>query len=362
MELTPQRAAKLEMVERLVGHPSEPIRGDAQGYGYRNKLELSFGVRRYLPEAEKDGDPSGTWLGFHPPGWFSKIVPVSRCELASEGINEAISVLFEDLPEPAWDNQSHTGHWRHVVFRQGEQLVVNLVTHPDADASQVKSVADRLGALDHVGGVVWTVTDRVSDVASGETAAVLYGQSTVDFEMNGIRLRLPHQAFFQVNTAGARILFETIREALGPADGATLLDLYCGVGAIGLVLGGEYERVLGVELVEPAIDVARENAAINGIDSEWYAGTVESVLPQLELSGAKHVVVDPPRAGLHPKAAKFLAGLDAEVLVYVACSPASLGRDRLLLEAGGWVLEQLWTIDLFPQTPHVEAVARFVRG
>jgi 23S rRNA (uracil1939-C5)-methyltransferase len=361
MGLDPQRAAKLEMVERLVGHPSEPIRGADQGYGYRNKLELSFGVRRYLPEAEKDGESDGTWLGFHPPGWFSKIVPVSRCELASEGINEAIAVLFEDLPQPAWDNQSHTGHWRHVVFRQGEQLVVNLVTHPDADEAQVMAVAQRLGALEHVGGVVWTVTDRMSDVASGETAAVLYGESTVDFEMNGVRLRLPHQAFFQVNTDGARILFETIREALGPPAGATLLDLYCGVGAIGLVLGREYERILGVELVEPAIEVARENAAINGIESEWYAGTVESVLPTLELGGAKHVVVDPPRAGLHPKAALFLATLDAEVLVYVACSPTSLGRDRLVLEEGGWSLERLWTVDLFPQTPHVEAVARFVR-
>jgi tRNA/tmRNA/rRNA uracil-C5-methylase (TrmA/RlmC/RlmD family) len=180
--------------------------------------------------------------------------------------------------------------------------------------------------------------------------------------MDGVRLRLPHQAFFQVNTAGARILFETIREALGPSSGATLLDLYCGVGAIGLVLGRAYERVLGVELVEPAIEVARENAALNGVVSEWYAGTVESVLPKLELSGAKHVVVDPPRAGLHPKAAQFLATLDAEVLVYVACSPASLGRDKLVLEEGGWSMERLWTVDLFPQTPHVEAVARFVRG
>ena len=120
--------------------------------------------------------------------------------------------------------------------------------------------------------------------------------------------------------------------------------------------------MVGVELIPEAIEVARANAELAGIESEWHAGKVEEVLPTLELDAPRHLVVDPPRAGLHPKAARFVASLEAEVLVYVACSPSSLARDRLTLEDGGWRLDGLWTVDLFPQTLHVEAVARFVRS
>jgi len=356
-----QRQAKQAMVERLVGHESHAIRGADAAYGYRNKLELSFGVRRYLPEADKDADSHGDWVGFHPPGWFSKIVPIDECPLATDGINRVVGAISAAVPGPAWDNQSHTGHWRHVVIRQGNGLVVNLVTHPDVDPQAVASVGDRLAAVDGVEGVIWTVTDRVSDVAQGETRAILHGASTVNIDMVDVKMTLPHDAFFQVNTPGAAILFETISEALGVSEGATLLDLYCGVGAIGLVLGRQFDRVIGIELLESAIDVARSNAVSNGVEGEWYAGPVEAVLPTLDIEGPRHIIVDPPRAGLHPKAAKFLANMSGEVLVYVACSPSSLSRDREILESGGWRLEKLWTVDLFPQTPHVEAVARFIR-
>jgi 23S rRNA (uracil-5-)-methyltransferase RumA len=361
MPINRQRQEKQAMVEGLVGHPSAPIRGTDEAYGYRNKMELSFGVRRYLPEDEKDGQTEGTWLGFHPPGWFSKIVPVPTCPLASGPINTVIAHLAKNTPGPAWNNQDHTGHWRHVVIREGDTVVVNLVTHPSVDEAQVEAVATTLLAEEKVGGVIWTVNDRLADVAQGETRKI-WGDPMVRFEMKGLKLQLPHEAFFQVNTAGASVLFDTIGEALGPAENTSLLDLYCGVGAIGLVLGGGYERVVGVELIPEAIAIAKENAAANNIASEWHAGKVETVLKDLNIPGPKHVVVDPPRAGLHPAAASFLAKMDADVLVYVACSPASLARDAEVLKAGGWRLEALWTIDLFPQTPHVEAVARFVRS
>ena len=360
MPLATQRREKQAMVERLVGHPSAPVRGHAQGYGYRNKLELSFGVRRYLPEDDKEGQSEGDWLGFHPPGWFSKIVPVPSCPLASDGINAAIAQIQDAKLSPAWNNQDHTGHWRHVVCREGDHVVVNLVTHPDTDPSTVAAVAEQLLETERAGGVIWTVTDRLSDVAAGETRQV-WGDPTVSLQMGGVKLALPHEAFFQVNTEGAKVLFETIAEALGDGHDATLLDLYCGVGAIGMIVGRQHRSILGVEIVESAVDVARENAAANGIEGRWLAGKVEDVLTELDIDGPRHVIVDPPRAGLHPKVAQYLAGYAADRLVYVACSPASLARDREVLESGGWRLESLWTIDLFPQTPHVEAVARFTK-
>jgi 23S rRNA (uracil1939-C5)-methyltransferase len=361
MPLDSQRHHKQKMVEKLLDHPSAPIRGAGAGFGYRNKVELSFGTQRYLPESEKDGERDGDFLGFHPPGWFSRIVPVNRCAIASDRINTVIEAVQSALPAPAWSTVEHTGAWRHLVIRDGEELLVSLVTSSAAEEEQVRAVGQRLAALDGVGGVLWICTDRVSDVAQGEVREVLHGSTEITMRAGAIDMKLPHDAFFQVNTAGTAVLFDTIREALGPDTAPTLLDLYCGVGAIGLALADGYREVIGIELVESAIICARENAQRMGVQSEWHAGKVEEVLPTLNPGGPRHVVVDPPRAGLHPKSAAFIAQIEAEVLVYVACSPAALSRDRALLAEGGWRLDGLWTVDLFPQTLHVEAVARFVR-
>lgn len=362
MPLPAQRREKQRMVEGLVGHASAPIRGADAAYGYRNKVELSFGVRAYLAEHEKDtGVGEGNFLGFHPSGWFSKIVPLQGCPLASEDMNRVIAEVASRSLGPAWDNKIHQGHWRHLVIREGAEISVSLVTSSGVDRDAVADVAAAIAELPRVGGVLWVVTDRLNDVAHGELREVFHGVPWVEQTLGGVAMQLPHDAFFQVNAQGAEILLQTIREALGTPVGATLLDLYCGVGALGLALGAGYERVIGIDTTASAIAVARDNASRAGIAGEWHAGKVEEVLPGLSLEGAKHILVDPPRVGLHPRAAEFLAGLRAEVLVYVACNPASLGRDRVVLESGGWCLEKLWTVDLFPQTPHVEVVSVFSR-
>jgi len=362
MPLSAQRREKQRMVERIVQLPSHPIRGADAAYGYRNKLELSFGTRVYVPQGAPGQDATGDFMGFHPPGWFSKIVEVQGCPLASPDMNAVIAAVASAVPGPAWDNRAHTGQWRHLVIREGDGVLVTLVTTPDVTREQADDVAQRIAAVERVRGVIWVVTDRISDVAQGEERAVLHGVDHLEVVLGGVQMQLPHDAFFQVNSAGAEVLLKTIREALGPPTGRALLDLYCGVGAIGLALGRDYAPVVGIDITESAIAVARDNAVRNGIEGQWVAGKVEEVLPTLELPTPGAIVVDPPRAGLHPTAARTIAGLQADALIYVACSPASLARDRVVLEAGGWRLVQLWTVDLFPQTPHVEAVARFVRS
>ena len=302
-----------------------------------------------------------SFLGFHPPGWFSKIVPIDGCPLASEDMNRVIAAVAEMSLEPAWDNRAHEGGWRHLVIREGASLCVTLVTSSSVPRDQVAQVAAVLAELPRMGGVIWVVTDRLNDVAQGTVQEVFHGVPWVQQELGGVPMRLPHDAFFQVNAAGAQVLLQVIGEALGTPQGATLLDLYCGVGALGLALGEGYDRVIGIDTTPSAIQTAKDNAQAAQVSGEWHTGEVEKVLPGLNLDGTSHVVVDPPRVGLHPKAAQFLATLQAQTLVYVACNPASLGRDRSVLEAGGWVLDDLWTVDLFPQTPHVEAVARFIR-
>jgi len=370
MPLPRQRAEKQALVTRVVGDTTgvtvHPIGGTEHAYGYRNKVELSFGRRQYVPEHLKD-DPTipreGDFMGFHPRGWFSRIVPVDGCPLASDDMNRAIKVVSEARLGPAWDNQTHTGHWRHVVVRQGENgVLVVLVTSSAVDPAAVRGIGQQLAALAVVSGVAWVVTDRLSEVAEGDMAEVLYGEPWLDMPTGKQTLRLPHDGFFQVNTPATSMLLDAITAALQPpaAGGGQLLDLYCGVGAIGLHLADRFAEVIGIELNPASIVCARENAARLGVESTWHAGKVEAVLPTLPRDRRRWIVVDPPRAGLHPAAARFLAEQDAEVLVYVACNPASLGRDRAILEAGRWTMEALWSVDLFPQTPHVEAIARFI--
>jgi len=377
-----QRAAKADLVRRLVAPGEEvrvhPVRGGTALYGYRNKVELSFGPRRYLDDESHAAGASidGRFLGFRAPGRFDRVVDTDRCWLVDEGANTLLGIVREhalhgDAPPP-WCNREHVGFWRHLILRSGqrtgERLVV-LVTgpvepHPQADAC-VEALAQALqGAAladgSSVVGVVWWVEAGVADVARGDLRRQ-WGRDGLTEQLgegpDAVRCRLSARAFFQTNTLGAEVLYDTVGEAL--SGQGTLLDLYCGTGAIGLYLGRRFARVLGVEEVASAVEDARANAALNGVQGTWRVAKVEQDLEALVDGDEVSVVVDPPRAGLHPKVAKRLASIRARELVYVACNPASLGRDAALL-APGWRMTDLWTVDLFPQTGHVEAVARFV--
>ncbi|MEQ1506288.1 MAG: methyltransferase domain-containing protein, partial [Myxococcota bacterium] len=268
---------------------------------------------------------------------------------------------------------THAGFWRHLAIREATgldgrgALLVSLFTTsrpsgPDDGAAPIVAAlaATLTGGLG-VAGFEWRVTDAVADVARGELRQ-RWGDERVAMRLGDRVFALGPQSFFQTNTAGTVILYDTIAEALRRGAGAdrasTLIDLYCGVGAIGLYLAPDYQRSIGIEENPDAVDDARLNAARNGVDATFFAAKVEDRLGDLD--GAD-VVVDPPRAGLHPKVAAHVGAARWASLVYVACNPASLGRDRPALEAHGGRLTDLFTVDLFPHTGHVEVVARFAR-
>ncbi len=370
LSLDAQRTAKHDLVTRNVG-PLEDVVVHAPiglpgGFGYRNRVELTYGNRRFLSSEEMSAGVSnlGRFLGFHAPERFDRIVDVGRCELVSEGLNAVITAARAQLLVSAfepWDTREHTGFWRHLMLREGQdgdRLVV-VFTAPPEDESLARSELDALAAsLPGVGGVIWYVNDRVADAAVGEQRAILRGRPWLEERLGELHFRLAPKAFFQTNTPGAELLYDTVAEAAG--QGGRLLDLYCGSGSIGLWLAGSFGEIVGVELHGPAVVDARVNAERNGVsNTRFVQGEVERVALDL---GGDVVVVDPPRVGLHPKAARWLADLPAQRLVYVACHPPSLGRDRAILEAGGWSLRELWTVDMFPQTGHVEVVARFERS
>lgn len=384
LELEAQRAFKAELAMRQVMgellfddvglHPS---RGVEQPYAYRNKVELSFGNQRFLSEEDHaKGLPlDGAFLGMHAPGRFDRVVDTERCELISEAPNRLLAIvrehaLAEGAPAP-WSVRAHTGFWRHLGLRVSEadrEVLVTLFTAtPDeAATAAVVRLAEALMSADlpddyRTAGVVWLENRGVADVARGELVRS-WGREHITEALLGKRFRLSPTAFFQTNTKGAELLYQVIGEALGDSGG-TLLDLYCGTGSIGITLADGFDQVVGVEVVADAVADARANALANGVEARFEVGKVEDALHILQQTrGRRAIVVDPPRAGLHPKVAKALASADAEVLVYVACSPASLGRDRAVLQEGGWHFTDLWTVDLFPHTGHSEVVGRFVRA
>jgi 23S rRNA (uracil1939-C5)-methyltransferase len=367
-ELEEGRGATLEL-------PRVPPVGVGAAYGVRNKLELSFGVRRWLTDAEEAAGASrdGRFLGLHPPGRFDRLVDVTSCLHGSPAMAALVAVvravaLAEDQPPP-WDTLAHTGYWRHLVVREGHAtgaLLVAVHTAPGPRAP-VAELARALFAAalpdgKRLVGVVWVVDPGVADAALGEAAEV-FGDDTFEERIGPVPLTVSRTAFVQTTTQGAEVLYGVIDGLLdGHATGGTLLDLYCGLGSIGLFLAHRFDRVVGVEVVAAAIDGARHNAARMGVSAEFVAAPVESVLDLVRGGDAVTIVVDPPRAGLHPSVAARLAQTPADVLIYVACNAASLGRDAVVLEAGGWRFDHVVVVDLFPQTGHVEVVARFVRA
>jgi 23S rRNA (uracil1939-C5)-methyltransferase len=224
---------------------------------------------------------------------------------------------------------------------------------PRADA-EVNALA---AALPEGTGLSWYVNDRPADAATGVLCAVVRDPAAIEERVGPLRLGLAPTSFFQTSTPGAEVLYATIADLAG--RGERLLDLYCGVGPIALWLAPSFRDVVGVEAWLPAVDDARRNAERNGIgNATFLGGPVEDLLPSLDGDVA---VVDPPRAGLHPRAAAALAALCVHRVIYVACHPPSLARDRVGLEAAGFRMTDLYTVDLFPQTGHVEAVAAFDR-
>lgn len=364
-----------EMQEQVKVHP---VRGTKEAYRYRNKVEFSWGSRRILNQEEFDAGTSfhGRFLGFHAPGHYDRIADTDQCYLISEAGNTLLGTLrtqtLHDGSPSVWDAREHTGFWRHAMIRQGfatgELMVVVYTKSPtnEEEVAAVEQVAQALLETElpdsaKLVGVIWVVNDSVADVAQGEPRQI-WGSDELEERLGDVSYRLSIRTFFQTSTEGAVVLYDTIKEALHNSS-STLYDLYCGTGSIGLYVGHDFQKIVGIEEVPEAIEDAKRNAEANAITwATYHASAMENALAHLPSAEERAaLVVDPPRVGLHPKVAKALAKANGDPLVYVACHPPSLGRDGAILREGGWKLTDLWAVDLFPQTGHIEVVGRFVK-
>lgn len=357
-----------------------PMRGDTVAYRYRNKIELTWGNRCILSRADFEADRPfyGQFLGFHAAGHFDRIADTDHCWLVSEAANAILGCLrkltLTSASPPALNQRTHQGFWRHAAIREGyatgEMLVGIYTTSPETDEQiqAVTNLAEQLMSLAlpdgrRLVGVLWLENDGFADVARGSIRQI-WGQHWFCERLGDVEYKLSMPSFFQTSTYAAEILYQTIREAIGGASGGTLCDLYCGIGSIGLFLASDFTRIIGIEEVPEAVEDARLNAALNRVTwAEYHTASVEKALHYLPDNQQDiTVILDPPRVGLHPKVAATVAEMSAQNLIYVACHPPSLGRDAAILAQGGWHITDLWAVDLFPQTGHIELVARFARS
>ena len=355
-----------DCLERLGGLPAfelRPILPAPEVLGYRNKME--FTVTR---------SAAGPALGLHEADRYDVVLDIDRCLLQSEVMNQLLAetrdaVRAQGLTvyEPTPDGEGE-GLLRFVTVRDGVrtgQAMVNVVASAP-DVAAVTPVAERLRArVPATASVVLNVNARKASVAVGTEEHLLLGRDTIAERLGDVEFQISANSFFQTNTRQAERLFALVAEACALTGTETVIDLYSGTGAISLLLARASRHVYGIELADAAVADAVRNAGANGIENcTFLTGEVRHVLPDLLRQGVRAdvVVADPPRAGFHPKALSALATLGPARLVYVSCNPSTLARDVGELVRQGYLLEWVQPVDMFPQTPHIEAVARLRRA
>ena len=382
----------------------EGIKASPICFGYRNKMEFSFG------DEVKDGPLA---LGMHKRGSFYDIVSVTDCQIIDEDyrrILRCVKAYFVGLQEQGttvsfYHRLRHVGYLRHLLVRKAAktgEILIALVTTSQMPAGMerreaVTAVEGRLTVTDakmarkqtaaaeeerqlaeaellngfrkqllslelagKIVGILHVQNDAVADVVQSDKTTILYGQDYFYEELLGLRFKVSVFSFFQTNSLGAEVLYETAREyiadLIGEKAAQTVFDLYSGTGTIAQLMAPVAKKVIGVEIVEEAVEAARNNAALNGLHNcEFIAGDVLKVIDGIE-EKPDLIILDPPRDGIHPKALEKIIRYGVEHILYISCKPTSLARDLEVFLARGYKVEKAVAVDQFPWTANVETV------
>ena len=368
-----------ELLEGVLGTPGvsgtwnfEGIIGSPAAERYRNKMEFSFG------DEVKDGPLA---LGMHKRGSFYDVVTVGGCRIVHEDFTKILlctKEFFEERQIPFYKKMQQTGYLRHLLVRRAVktgEILIDLITTTQTHTLQTEQVGgteeellnqwrEKILALSLEGtlaGILHTKNDTLADAVKDEGTEILFGQDYFYEELLGLKFRISPFSFFQTNSLGAEVLYEKTREYVGGVDGKVVFDLYSGTGTIAQILASVAKEVVGVEIVEEAVEAARVNAERNGLSNcEFIAGDVLKVVGELT-DKPDLIVLDPPRDGIHPKAIEKIIDFGVERMVYVSCKPTSLARDLETLTARGYAVERACCVDMFPGTGNVETVVLLTR-
>lgn len=351
----------------------EGIMASPEKLAYRNKMEFSFG------DEYKEGPLA---LGMHRRGSFYDVVTTRDCRIVHPDFCRILSATLDYFAEanvPYYRKLQHVGYLRHLLVRRavktGEILVALVTTtqtgwqgnqgqvlRQEEDASEKELLAgwkEKLEGLELEGsfaGILHIKNDSLADVVQSDGAEVLAGRDYFFEELLGMKFCITPFSFFQTNSLGAEVLYETVREYVGDTKDKVVFDLYSGTGTIAQIASPVAARVVGVEIVGEAVEAARENARRNGLNNcEFIAGDVLKVVEEIP-EKPDVIILDPPRDGIHPKALQKIIGFGVEKMVYVSCKPTSLARDLAVLLENGYRVERGCCVDMFPGTGNVETV------
>ena len=373
-QLAVKAAQVKKLLDSVLNRQEEPwqwegIKGSPKEYEYRNKMEFSFGD-------EYMGGPLA--LGMHKKGSFHDIVTVDNCKIVDNDYNQILRTILEFYTEkqiPFYKKMQHVGVLRHLVIRQvacSKDILVNLVTTTQMGLSgehleqqelekslYLDELVEKLISLSLNGkivGILHTHNDSLSDAVIPEKIVTLYGQDYIYEKILGLTFKISPFSFFQTNSKGAEVLYETARSYVGETKDKVIFDLYSGTGTIAQMLAPVAKKVIGVEIVEEAVDAAKENAALNELSNcEFIAGDVLKVIDDIT-DKPDIIVLDPPRDGIHPKALEKIIAYGVNEMVYISCKPTSLVRDLEILQARGYEVVRACAVDQFVNTLHVETI------
>lgn len=383
-----QLELKKEQVKGLIdqvcdNYVFEGIIGSPVEWAYRNKMEFSFG------DEYKDGPLS---LGLHKRASFHDILVTDDCAIVDEDYNRILaSVLdyFRRRGVAYYHKLTRKGYLRHLVVRKAVktgEILINLVTtsqlchkgnselaldgilvreldREELDTEVEKKLLDGLVSIltsleleGSIAGILHSYNDSKADVVQSDKTVILYGRGYIYEELLGLRFKISAFSFFQTNSIGAEVLYKKAREYVGNTKDKNIFDLYSGTGTIAQLLAPVAGKVTGVEIVEETVEAAKENASLNGLSNcEFIAGDVLKVLDGLS-DKPDIIMLDPPRDGVHPKALGKIIDYGVDRIVYISCKPTSLVRDLEMLQEGGYKVEKVCAVDMFPQTVHVETI------
>ncbi|MFM7644839.1 MAG: 23S rRNA (uracil(1939)-C(5))-methyltransferase RlmD [Sphingomonadales bacterium] len=347
-------------------------------YHYRNKMEYSFSCIEHDLHTNQELDDAFA-LGFKRRGTWWKVESLNKASgLFDAQWEEKLKDIRKYLQQtrlPAWHPPQKRGFFRHIVVRKSflnDQLLVNLVTSNEGlDQFDIAAFSDFLNKLhpERIAGFWHTVNDNVADRAKIENgySKLIFGAPVIEEELAGLRFQISMESFFQTNPACAELLYAKALDYFFEepfAAGDIAMDLFCGTGTIGQLMAkrNPQVRIIGVDIVEKAIEDAKQNAAKNAIQSvEFYAADVGKFLKEYpDFQGKiKRIMLDPPRAGIAPKTLQKVISLGADTIIYISCNPSTQARDAASLVEAGYALEKYALVDQFPHTGHIESIAKF---
>jgi 23S rRNA (uracil1939-C5)-methyltransferase len=362
---TEQLEQNLIHIGGISDQPVEPIIGAKKIYFYRNKMEFSF-------HRNKDNE---NILGLHQAGFFDRVFDLSKCYLQSELSNEIVMFVKDEcqrLHLPAYHIRKHDGLMRFLVIRESkfsDGILVNIVTgkdyhgYEDSIVELGKNLTDR---FDMIKSLLWTINSKKANIAKWDMYpeklknGVLFGREHIYEKLGRYSFRISADSFFQTNPYQAQILYDTVID-YGELSGFDYVcDLYCGTGAISIYISGLVKSVVGVESVAQAVDDARINARENGLSNvDFIVGNAEDIVR--EFKRFDKIILDPPRAGLHPEVLEQIVRISPRIIIYVSCNPSTLARDVSGFVQNGYSLKRAVAVDMFPHTYHIESVVKLVR-